>query len=183
MTESVTHNLRTRLVAPAALFLTLLLAAPALAQDGAPAGDSTRDPGEVSKITSEVSQEVYSPFCPGKTLAMCPSGGASEVRQEIQNLARDGKSKAEIKDAIVDKYGEEYRMVEPPSQDNYTLLGILAGAFVLCIFAIWFLAGRGRGRRDELSTEPGTQSPPPAEEDLSDEEKEYLEQVRGEYMD
>ena len=121
----------------AAAFLLPLLAAPPLIAQQQPAqqqpaqqqpaqqrpdqhaqqdAHGVRDSGEVSKVTQEVSKEIYSPFCPGKTLAMCPSGGASEVRQEIQVLAKEGLEKQDIKEAIIDKYGEEFRMVEPPAE-------------------------------------------------------------------
>ncbi len=154
--------------------LTLLAAPPVLAQE-----HGTRDSGEVSKLTQDVSKEIYSPFCPGKTLAMCPSGGASDVRQEIQVLASEGLEKQDIKEAIIDKYGEEFRMVEPPAEDNYALLSVLSGAFVVCLFAIWFFAARRRKDGDELAE--GVDGSP--DDDMSSEDKAYLEELRGEYMD
>jgi cytochrome c-type biogenesis protein CcmH/NrfF len=143
-------------------------------------GVTSRDPGQVSQLTHQISLEIYSPFCPGKTLAMCPSGGASDVRQEIQVLAREGKDKQAIKEAIIDKYGEEFRLVEPPPEDNYALLSVLAGAFVLCLFAIWFFAAR-RKTGDTVDVDQEATAPP--EEEMSDEEQAYLKEIRGEYMD
>jgi cytochrome c-type biogenesis protein CcmH/NrfF len=70
-----------------ATLLIALLATPAAAQ--APPAAPARDPGQVSQITMEISNQIYSPFCPGKTLVMCPSPGAAEVRQRIQNMARE----------------------------------------------------------------------------------------------
>ena len=170
MAHSDPHNWR-RLFAAASL-LTFLAAPPLLAQEH---GTIERDPGEVSQVTQEVSKEIYSPFCPGKTLAMCPSGGASDVRQEIQVLASEGKDKQAIKEAIIDKYGEEFRMVEPPAEDNYALLSVVAGAFVLCLLAIWLFAARRRA--------DGADDTAPPEGEMSAEERAYLEELRGEYMD
>jgi cytochrome c-type biogenesis protein CcmH/NrfF len=156
----------------AAFLLPLLAASPALAQES----HGQRGAGEVSKVTQEVSKEIYSPFCPGKTLAMCPSGGASDVRQEIQILAKEGLEKQDIKEAIIDKYGEEFRMVEPPAQDNYALLSVLAGALVVCLAAIWFFAARRRqegAAGDEVA----------ADDQMTSEDRAYLEELRGEYMD
>lgn len=171
MVNSTSNNWRALLAA--ALLVPFLAAAPALAQET----HGQRDSGEVSKVTQEVSKEIYSPFCPGKTLAMCPSGGASDVRQEIQVLAKEGLEKQDIKEAIIDKYGEEFRMVEPPAEDNYALLSVLAGALVLCLAAIWFFAARRRteGGADDVDA--------PTEEEMSSEERAYLEELRGEYMD
>ncbi len=83
------------------------------------------DDGTVSRISHEVSMEVYSPFCPGKTLAMCPSPNAAEVRMDIQAMAKQGMQKEAIKDAVVSKYGEEFRLQEPPASDNFGLFGAI----------------------------------------------------------
>lgn len=162
-------------LACAALLISLGTAAPALAQEG---GSSEPSSGEVSSLSSEVSQEIESPYCPGKTLAMCPSGGAAEVRREIQDLAREGKDKQEIKDAIIDKYGEEFRLVEPPAEDNYTLLGVIGGGLVCFLAAIWFISAR---RKDADGTEGAAGGLD--DDELSPEERVYLEELRDEYQD
>ena len=179
MTHWTSHIRKLALLLVAAL---ALMAVPALAQEGvpekAPEHGATRTSGEVSQLTQQISQEIYSPFCPGKTLAMCPSPGAAEVRRDIQDLARQGMQKQDIKETIVGEYGEEFRMVEPPASDNYALLGVLAGAFALCLIAIWFFAGRKKTGPAEDAADAG---PPP--EDLSAEDQEYLERVRADYQD
>lgn len=157
----------------ATLVLALIFATPALAQEHGQRGD-----GEVSKITQEISQEVYSPYCPGKTLAMCPSGGASQVRQDIQELARQGLKKEEIKDAIVAQYGEEYRMKAPETRDNMTLFVMLAVALGLALLAIFFLVSRSKKGGEARASSP---SDPPLDEQLSSEEEAYLSEVRDEY--
>jgi cytochrome c-type biogenesis protein CcmH/NrfF len=167
-----------RLISKTWLFPTLaltlaLLAGPAWAQD-----HGTRSEGEVSKLTQEVSHEIYSPYCPGKTLAMCPSGGASKVRQDIQELAREGMSKPEIKDTIVAQYGEEFRMSQPETQDNMTLFILLAGALMVALLALFFLINRKGGSGASRASSP---SDPPLDEQLSGEDEEYLAEVRKEY--
>jgi cytochrome c-type biogenesis protein CcmH/NrfF len=157
---------------PALLFA---LATPAFAQQAEP---KPREPGAASAISQQISQEIYSPFCPGKTLAMCPSSQASEVRQEIQQMARDGMAKQAIIDAVISDIGEEYRIVEPPPEDNYMLLGLLVAALALCLAAIYFFGRRGRGKggdepEDELS----------AQDELSEQERLYLEELRAEYLE
>lgn len=159
----------------AALLLLLLLcvanASPAAAQ-------SERTPGQASTLSQQIGQEIYSPFCPGKTLEMCPSGQASEVRQDIQKMALQGVPKQEIIDTIVGDIGEKYRVVAPPAEDDYMLLGILFAAFLLCLVAIYFFGWRGR-KKGGLDAEEETV----VAEDLSEEDRLYLEELRGEYLD
>lgn len=137
-----------------------------------------RTPGEVSKLTQAISEDIYSPFCPGETIAICPSGGASIVRQHIQKLAREGMSKHDIEEAVFAKYGDEYRRPIAPKQDDYVLLALLAVVFVFCMVLIFFIAVRRRrggddGEADEVS----------ANEEMSPEEQLYLEELRGEYLE
>ncbi len=132
-----------------------------------------RSKGEVSTLTHQVSMEVYSPFCPGKTLAMCPSPNAAEVRREIQTMAEEGMSKEDIKTKLVMEYGEEFRMVEPPTGDNLGLFAAIAAGLGLAGFAIFVLS---RGRE---STEIA-----PTESDEAEEEKDpYLDELREQYRD
>lgn len=164
------HLLSRRLLPLVVVLLAVFMALPTLAQENATAA---RSPGEVSSMTRELSQEIYSPYCPGKTVAMCPSGGASDLRQEIQGMVADGKTKDEIKEAIIDQYGEEYRMVDPPDSDNYTLLGVIGGAFIICLLAIWLLSGR---RKVDTGPDPEDSS----DDELSADEQAYLDELREE---
>lgn len=136
-----------------------------------------RDPGAASAMAQQISNEIYSPFCPGKTLEMCPSSGASEVRQHIQQMALDGVERQEIIETVIADIGEKYRIVAPPAQDNYMLLGLLVGAFVLFVLVVVVLTRRARaaggGERDLEG----------AAEELSAEDRLYLEELRGEYLD
>lgn len=152
-------------------------AATAAAPADAPATES-RSPGAASTMSQQISQEIYSPFCPGKTLEMCPSSQASEVRQDIQRMASQGMAKQEIIDTVVGDIGEKYRVVSPPAQDDYMLLGILFAAFLLCLVAIYFFGWRGRRK-----VSPEDDEQPVSADDLSEEERLYLEELRGEYLD
>lgn len=153
------------------------LPATAVAQTGREAASSrtTRSPGEVSNVVQELSQEIESPYCPGKTLAMCPSSGAADVRRDIQEMARHGQSKAEIKQTILDEYGEKFRLREPPAKDNYPLLGLVAVGLLICIAAVYLLTGRDADGDDEEGELD--------ESELSDEEQVYLDEVRSQYRE
>lgn len=154
----------------AALFLTC---APAIAQQTEPSQ------GTVSRITVEVSNEIYSPFCPGKTLMMCPSPNAAKVRRDIQDMVREGKDKETIKNTIVATYGEEFRVVEPPKQDNVGLFVALAVGLLLAIAAVLFLSRR---KRNDPSPSLGATTAPseaPKQDDLSDEERQYLKDLQS----
>lgn len=142
-----------------AILLLTSLAAPAWAQDV--------DPGTVSRITHEVSMEVYSPFCPGKTLAMCPSPNAADVRMDIQKMATEGMEKEAIKDEVVKKYGEEFRLQPPPASDNYGLFALILLTFIGVFGIVKF-----------ISRKPSDGAPQP--DPTIHEEDDYLDELREE---
>jgi cytochrome c-type biogenesis protein CcmH/NrfF len=140
-----------------------------------------RSDDEVSRITREVAQEVYSPYCPGQTLAMCPSANASYARQDIQEMARQGMSSEEIKREMLDRYGEKYELVEPSSQDHLWLVGSIVTGLFLAILAVAVLAKR---RLVDGSDEDDEQrgGPDGADGDLDDDDP-LLADLRAEYRD
>lgn len=157
------------------MLLALALMAPAslaLAQDVARTAD------EVSRMTREISQEIYSPYCPGKTLAMCPSANAGVARMDIQKMASEGMEKEAIKAELLERYGEGFEVVEPPAEDNAKLLGSIVVGLILAVVAVGALARR-RMAGDENSTDEDLSSSPA--EPLDDEDG-YLDELREDYL-
>ena len=145
--------------------------------------------GEVSRLTVEVSNEIYSPFCPGKTLMMCPSPNAAKVRRDIQDLARSGMEKEAIKNQIVATYGEEFRITEPPAKDNALLVTIILIALAIAILAVILLSRRKKLRQGDVAQGQSHIAPFESEageargDDLSDEERAYLSELRAHIED
>jgi cytochrome c-type biogenesis protein CcmH len=88
----------------ALLFVVVLaLASPALAQDAPASADRAVANAEAQTIF----REVMSPFCPGLTLADCPSPNAFTLRGEIEARLAKGESRDAILDELVTKYGTQ----------------------------------------------------------------------------
>ena len=143
-----------------------------------------RSPDEVSRMTRQISQEIYSPYCPGKTLAMCPAGNALDARMEIQQFASEGLAEEEIKAIFIERYGEEYALVQPAARDNLALLGGILGGLALAIFAVGMLARRrlqsGGESLEELPDDPEEEMEEGIDGELGDD---YLDELRAEYND
>jgi len=82
-------------------------------------------------------REVMSPFCPGLTLADCPSPNAFELRKDIQACLERGESRESIVDALVAQYGTE--LLSDPSD---TPIGrvVWGVPFLLAVLAAGVLA-------------------------------------------
>ena len=110
---------------------------------------------EASRRVNRLSDQLKSPFCPGKTLLTCTSYQACELRKEMTNMIRDGKSDEEILAALRDSFGDE---LENPVQPWYTVLVpilpfVLGGLIALWVFSMW-LKGARREEDEELGEQP-----------------------------
>ena len=130
--------------------------------------------GQIARIRKDVSNEIMSPFCPGKNLDMCTSPNAAAVRRDIQDMAKQGKTKEEIKKAILNQYGDEFKVIEPPAEDNALLLGLILAGLIGAIGLLVFITRRKQ--RPATTTKTSTLE----EEDeapLSEDELAYLKRL------
>ncbi len=143
-----------------------------------------RSSDEVSRIMRQVSQEVYSPYCPGKTLAMCPSAQALNTRMEVQEWAREGMSADEIKAVLFDRYGQEYELVEPSTRDNALLLGGILGGMVVAVFLVGFVLTRGHLRTRDDDEDSGADDDGPDDDgEGPDGSDGYIDDLRAQVRD
>ena len=82
----------------------------------------------------ELRHDLMSPFCPGRTLASCPSPQAAELAQWIVVQEAGGASREQVIEMLIERYGEEI-LGAPPAK------GITLWAYVFPIAG--FLVGGG----------------------------------------
>lgn len=74
-------------------------------------------------------QQVFSPFCPGRSLNDCPSSKAAELKDEMRAELEAGKASEVILQEVFTKYGDQYRAV-PPFAGVGMLVWLVPIAFV-----------------------------------------------------
>jgi cytochrome c-type biogenesis protein CcmH len=90
-------------------------------------GDERSD--ELDREATSVYQQVFSPFCPGRSLNDCPSSKASELKDELRAKLEAGMPSEEILKEVFQRYGDQYRTV-PVFAGVGTLVWIAPIAFV-----------------------------------------------------
>jgi len=117
-----------------------------------PTGEPPPDlPPEVFRIASE----LRCPVCQGESAAESNAGVSQEMRRQIAEMLREGKSAEEIKRYFVERYGEWILYAPPKRGINWLLwLAPLIGLLVFG-FGFWrYLAEAGRREAElELSDE------------------------------
>ena len=90
---------------------------------------------------------LWSPYCPGMMLEVCPSPGGRMMRDSIESLARSGLEADSIIELMLAEYGEEYR-AEPRSEGIGGLAWYIPpAAFIAGIVVVGAFLARRRGRR------------------------------------
>jgi cytochrome c-type biogenesis protein CcmH len=108
------------------LLLAALACTLALAKEAAPLAE---DP-VVEQRLIEISEEMRCLVCQNESLAGSRAELAQDLRRELRELIRAGKSDAEIKDFMVSRYGD-FVLYRPPVKPTTWLLW--GGPFVLMI--------------------------------------------------
>jgi len=86
------------------------------------------------QILQELSTDLMSPYCPGRTIASCPSPQARQLEDHILAEAKAGQSREEIEQALVQRFGDEIVGYAPQPLVLYgsALVGAMAlGALVV----------------------------------------------------
>jgi cytochrome c-type biogenesis protein CcmH len=107
------------------VLLGVLLCVPTLA---------TQARGEEVSWSYEMWNDLMSPFCPGRTLADCPSEKAEELRSWIVDQEAVGRSAEEVHAEVLAAFGDVVRQAPVPT-------GLGLAAYVIPI--LLFLAGGG----------------------------------------
>jgi cytochrome c-type biogenesis protein CcmH/NrfF len=110
---------------------------------------------------SDIEDEVMCPIC-GTLLELADSPQALREKAFVAHLIAAGKTKAEIKDALVAEYGSEVLALPEGSGFDLSAYLVPAIAFVVALVALAIGVGRWRRRGDGGT---GPSAGPPSEED------------------
>jgi cytochrome c-type biogenesis protein CcmH len=130
----------------AALLLLAAVAAPAAAKEAAPAA---ADP-VLEKRVMALAEELRCLVCQNQTLADSNAPLAEDLRNQVRERMREGKSDREVVDFLVERYGD-FVLYRPPFKATTMLLWI--GPFLLLLLGFAVLLRRVRKRRQAADTE------------------------------
>ena len=144
-----------------ALLVALAMVAMALMPGATHAADPPKPPPQTT--LADVEDEVMCPIC-GTLLQLSESPQAQRQRAFVNGLVVAGKTKAEIKDALVAEYGRV--VLALPGGSGFDLSAYLVPAIAFVVAAAALAIGVGRWRRTggPPSQGPGQSSGPQGED-------------------
>jgi cytochrome c-type biogenesis protein CcmH len=120
----------------------LLPVPPAAAQTGTYNPDTPADPATEARLKS-LALELRCLVCQNQTIADSSADLAVDLRREVRAQILAGKSDADIKKYLVDRYGD-FVLYKPPVQGNTALLWFGPLLLLVAGIAVWWLFVRRR---------------------------------------
>jgi cytochrome c-type biogenesis protein CcmH len=124
-----------------------------------PAAQAQTSPGPVtatekrhSERFNKLAEELRCLVCQNQTLADSQAGLALDLRNQVEDLIAQGNSDQEIKDYLVQRYGD-FVLYRPPIRDSTLVLWFGPFGLLLVGAMIWFVVQRrSRQRRAQAPT-------------------------------
>ena len=134
----------------AAIFLTMLLAVPAVAGEAAP---NAEDP-LIEQRMNTLAEDLRCLVCQNESLAGSHAELAEDLRREIRAQMKAGKSDPEVIDYLTERYGD-FVLYRPPFKPVTYLLWLGPVIFLAVGGAIWFVTLK---RRRKIPAQPQADS-------------------------
>ncbi len=133
------------------LLLAMCLALPlvAIAKEAAPAAD---DPVLEAKVM-RISAELRCLVCQNQTIADSHADLAQDLRGQVREMLRQGKSEAQILDYMTQRYGD-FVLYRPPVKSTTTLLWYGPAALLIGGVLVLILVLRRRSKLPDDRFEP-----------------------------
>ncbi len=136
----------------ALIAILLLIAAPSAR------ADERKD--ALDKQSYDLYQQVFSPFCPGRSLNDCPSSKAHELKLEMRAQLESGVPPQAILEGVFAKFGEKYRAIPAYQGFGKLVWWVPLGFVVLGLLAACFLVvRRGARSQQKKNSTPVTTAP------------------------
>jgi len=142
----------TRVARTLLLMLGLLLSAPVLAQVSDPSPLQFRDAAEEARFQA-LTHELRCVMCQNQSLANSNAQVAHDLRREVLVLMQQGRSDAQIKQFLVERYGE-FVLYRPQVEPGTWLLWFGPLALLLLGGLVLWRVVRRRGGREVPPADP-----------------------------
>ncbi|MDT8321406.1 MAG: cytochrome c-type biogenesis protein [Xanthomonadales bacterium] len=141
----IQYLIKTALAAALAFFALLAIAQEPLVFDSA----------EQEERYKELTVELRCAVCQNQNLADSDAPLAQDLRQEIYKMMQAGKSDDQIKQFMVERYGD-FVLYRPPVKGNTLALWLLPGILLGVGAIVVFFTVRNRNRRLAAQSEEGS---------------------------
>ncbi|PRQ06360.1 cytochrome c-type biogenesis protein [Enhygromyxa salina] len=121
---------------------------------------------QAESLARDIAAEMPSPYCPGRSIASCPTQAARELEDDILGLAKQGQDREQIETALVSRFGEEKMGA---AQQSEILVAIILGAVLALAMIVVFARKWLRPAAAQAASGEGAKSSAPLAKVSADE--------------
>ncbi len=139
----------------------------------------TPDDVQAEHLAQDIAGEMPSPYCPGRSIASCPSDAARDLEEDILGLAKQGMDRDQIEEVLVDRFGEA---TMGQAHSPVVLVGIgLAASVALAVIIIaartWLRKPTAEAGKTGDAADPSLEGVSRAELDRLEDELDNLREI------
>ena len=138
---------------------------------GAPSPTDLR----AESLARDIASDMPSPYCPGRSIASCPTQAARELEDDILDLAKQGMEREQIEGVLVDRFGQEKMGSAHQGEILVAILVVVAIALFVIV-----RAARGWLRSAPHASGSGTKPEPDAARNLDGVSADELDRLEDE---
>ena len=125
-----------------------------------PAGSSAAEVAEAKDLATQLSHDLMSPYCPGRTIATCPSPQARKLETSILEQAMAGRTRVEIEAQLAERFPDIRGYIGRPEIIYGTALVALLAIIGLILAARRWVGHSRAAANTALRVRPGTPCKP-----------------------
>ena len=111
-------------------------------------------PPDLDPQVFKIANQLRCPVCQGESAGESNAGVSQEMRRQIAEMLKEGKSEEEIKRYFVERYGEWILYAPPKRGINWLLWTAPALGLLLIGFGLWRYLAEAKKREAELRLSP-----------------------------
>ena len=123
-----------------------------------------KDP-ELEERVKAISLELRCLVCQNQTIADSNAGLAVDLKNQVRDMLREGMSERQIKDFMVERYGD-FVLYDPPIKS--TTLVLWAAPLLMVFIAFWFVVRTVRRRASSIDAHQSSEDVDRARDLLKD---------------
>lgn len=100
---------------------------------------------DLDRQAYDLYQQVFSPFCPGRSLNDCPSAKAGDLKAQMRAQLEQGVPPEVILEGVFQSFGEKYRAIPPYAGFGKLVWWVPIGFFVIGAALVMLAARRRSG--------------------------------------
>jgi cytochrome c-type biogenesis protein CcmH/NrfF len=112
----------------------------------------------------EIAHELMSPYCPGRTLAECPSSQADTLRMWLHVQEASGRPVEEVKAELVERFGE--KILSAPRPEGFGLAAYVVPVLAFLVGGMLVWAFLRKQTREAAARPPPAAAAGPIDPDL-----------------